>query len=186
MCNYRIKSRDERRITQEFLYWFTHQELRPVHLTPRCNPLNTDTINYRHTAVLEPFKNLNNKGWKTLFQLTLHSKKPYVEWLTLKTNTRIIRKRLHLKQCCKNINQLFYLLQDNTSTFIQHKVLQEQAHMYFTFEKPLQNLFNSLSHTQNVVSLSKLWLFSITLREKGILFYRKQFLTTFKKQLQSS
>lgn len=31
-----------------------------------------------------------------------------------------------------------------------------QAHMYFTFEKPLQNLFNSLSHTQNVVSLLKL------------------------------
>ena len=76
-----------------------------------------------------------------------------------------------------------YLLQDSTSTFIQHKVLQEQAHMYFTFEKPLQNLSNSLFLTQNVVSLLKLWLFSLPLREKGILFYREQFLTTFKKTI---
>ena len=94
MCNYRIKNRDERRNTQEFLYWFTHQELRPVHLTPRCNPLKTDTINYKHTEVLEPFKNLNNQSWKTLFQHTLHSKKPYLEWLTFKTNTRKNKEKI--------------------------------------------------------------------------------------------
>jgi len=58
----RIKCRDEKRNTREFLYWFTHQELRPVHLTPRWNPLKQIQSITAHTTVLEPFKNFHNQG----------------------------------------------------------------------------------------------------------------------------
>ena len=83
-----IKCRDEKRNTREFLYWFIHQELRPVHLTPRWNPLKQIQSITAYTTVLKPYKNFYKQGWKTLCQHTLHSKKPYQEWLTLTPITR--------------------------------------------------------------------------------------------------
>ena len=71
------KCKDEKRNTREILYWFTHQELRPVHLTPWWNPLKQIQTITAYTTVLEPFKNFNKQGWKTLFQHALHSKKHY-------------------------------------------------------------------------------------------------------------
>jgi len=58
----RNKCRDEKRNTREFLYWFTHQELRPVHLTPRWNSLKLIQSITTYTSVLEPYKNFNKQG----------------------------------------------------------------------------------------------------------------------------
>jgi len=55
----RNKCRDEKRNTREFLYWFTHQELHPVHLIPRWNPLKQIHTITAYTTALEPFKNFN-------------------------------------------------------------------------------------------------------------------------------
>ena len=90
----RNKCRDEKRKTREFLYWFTHKELRPVHLTPRWNPLKQIQTITAYTTALEPFKNFNKQCWKTLFQHTLHSKKPYQEWLTLIPITRMSKGKI--------------------------------------------------------------------------------------------
>ena len=154
MWNYRIKSRDEKRNTQEFLYRFTHQELRPVHLTPRCNPLKTDTINYKHTTVLEPLKNLNNQGWKTLFQHTLHSKKPYLEWLTLKTNTIMNKEKItpetmlqeHKPVVLFAPRQYQHLYPAQGSSRTSSHVF----HFWKTFAKPFQFTF---SHTKCCISV---------------------------------
>jgi len=62
LCENSEISGDEKRITREFLYWSTHQELRPVHLTPRWNPLKQIQSITAYTAVLEPFKNFNKQG----------------------------------------------------------------------------------------------------------------------------
>ena len=78
----------------EFLYWFTHQELRRVHLTPRWNPLKQIQSITAYTSALEPFKNFNKQCWKTLFQHTLHSKKPYQEWLTLIPITKMNKGKI--------------------------------------------------------------------------------------------
>jgi len=184
MWKHIIKCRDEQRNTREFLYWFTHQELRPVHLG--WNSLKTDTINYTYTAVLEPFKNFNNQGWKRLFHHTLHSKKPYLEWLTLKPITIMNKEKITPETCCKNINQLFYLLQDSTIAFIQHKVIQEQAHIYFPFEKPLQKPFQ-FTFSHKMLYLCQNCDCSASLHVRRIFYFiENSFKPLFKKQLQSS
>ena len=46
------------------------------HLTPRWNPLKPVSINYKHNGSWT-LQEQYNQCWKTLFQHTLHSKKPY-------------------------------------------------------------------------------------------------------------
>ena len=70
------KCRDEKRNTREFLYWFTHQELRPVHLTPRWNPPKQIHSITAYTAALEPFKNFN--------KCTVPY--PSIDWIKVKVN----------------------------------------------------------------------------------------------------
>ena len=49
----------------------------------------TDTIIYSTQQFLNPSRTPTTKAEKTLFQHTLHSKKPYLEWLTLIPITRM-------------------------------------------------------------------------------------------------
>jgi len=54
--------------------------------------------------------------------------------------------------------------------------------MYFPIEKPLQNLFNSLFHTRNVLSLLNCDCSApFHVKKNNFSLYRKQFLTTFQK-----
>ena len=153
MWNYRIKSRDEKRNTREFLYWFTHQELRPVHLTPRCNPLKTDTINYKHTAVLEPFKNLNNQGWKTLFQQTLHSNKPYLEWLTLKPITRMNKKKITPETVLQEHKPIVLFAPRQYHHLQPTQGSSRTSSHIFLLKNLCKNRSNSLSHTKCCISV---------------------------------
>ena len=157
------------------------QELRPVHLTPRWNSLKTDTINYTHRAVLEPFKNFNNQGWKTLFQHTLHSKKPYLEWLTLKPITRMNKEKITPETVLQEHKPVVLFTPRQYHHLHPTQGSSRTSPHIFSFWKTFAKTVPINFLTQNVVSLSKLWLFSIPSREKDILFYREQFLTTFQK-----
>ena len=164
-----IKCRDEKRNTREFLYWFTHQELRPVHLTPRWNPLKQIQSIRAHTAVLKPLKNFNNQGWKTLFQHTLHSKKPYLEWLKLIPITTMNKGKITPEIVLQEHKPvvLFAPQQYQHLQPVQSSSRTSSHVFYFwkTFAEPFQFSF---SHTKCCISV-KLWLFSIPSREKGIL-----------------
>ena len=88
MWKLRNKCRDEKRNTREFLYWFTHQELRPVHLTPRWNPLkHMQTITVIQ-QFLKPTRTSTHRAERHYFSTPCTPRNTINEWLTLTPITR--------------------------------------------------------------------------------------------------
>jgi len=155
----RNKCRDEKRNTREFLYWFTHQELRPVHLTPRWNPLKQIQSITTYTVVLEPYKNFNKQGWKTLFHHTLHSKKPYQEWLTLTPITRTNKEKITPENVIQEHKPVvLFALRQHQHLHPAQGSSRTSIHV-FSYWKTFANSFPILFLTQETfLSLLKLWL----------------------------
>ena len=72
----RNECRDEKKRHTSFYTGSLIQSYVQSHLTPRWNPLKTVPITYKHISSWT-LQEQHNQCWKTLFQHTLHSKKPY-------------------------------------------------------------------------------------------------------------
>ena len=124
------------------------------HLIPRWNPLEIVLITYKHSSSWT-LQEQYNQCWKTLFQHTLHSKKPIKEWLTLTPLQTRIKERLHLKRRCKNSKPVVQFAAEWHQHLHQDQRFPRTSTLQNPFGKPFKNLFNPSSHIESVWSLSK-------------------------------
>ena len=137
----RNECRDEKTRHTSFYTGSLIQSYVQSHLTPRWNPLKTVPITYKLSSSWT-LQEQHQQCWKTLFQHTLHSKKPYqgvtnTYTFTNQNKGKITpeKKMQELKTsssiCCRNC----------TSTFTKIQGFLEQAHLKIS----LENLSKTLS-----------------------------------------